>query len=84
MAKAPDIGSKRLISLAPSAWARWLTDDATIDAVEIVSGEFQWISPVSYTHLDVYKGQALSHGKGACASSRASRASRARRPAVEA
>ena len=59
MAKAPDIGSKRLISLAPSAWARWLTDDATIDAVEIVSGEFQWISRMNDVLLKVH---SQAHG----------------------
>jgi len=37
MAKAPDIGSKRLVSLAPMEWVRWLTMDTTVDEVELVS-----------------------------------------------
>ncbi|PKO21626.1 MAG: hypothetical protein CVU38_13790 [Chloroflexi bacterium HGW-Chloroflexi-1] len=44
MTKTADIGSKRLIGLAPTAWARWLTDDATIEALEVISGEFEWLS----------------------------------------
>jgi predicted transposase YdaD len=43
MAKTADIGSKRLISLAPTEWARWLTDDVTARALEVVSGEFEFI-----------------------------------------
>ncbi len=44
MAKKADIGSKRLISLDPTAWAQWVTQDPTITTQEILSSEFQWIS----------------------------------------
>lgn len=44
MAKTADIGSKRLISLAPTAWVRWLTGDMALEALELVGSEFQWIS----------------------------------------
>ena len=43
-AKTADIGSKRLISLAPTRWARWLTGDPTVEALDVLSGEFQWVS----------------------------------------
>ena len=53
MAKTVDIGSKRLISLAPTAWARWCTGDATVDAVEILSGDFQWVARANDVLLKV-------------------------------
>ena len=43
MAKTADIGSKRLISLAPETWARWLTGDPTVDVLDFPSGEFEWV-----------------------------------------
>jgi predicted transposase YdaD len=39
-----DIGSKRLIGLAPDAWARWVTRRDDVVAEEIVAAEFQWVS----------------------------------------
>ena len=30
MSKAADIGSKRLISLAPDAWVQWVTQNAAV------------------------------------------------------
>lgn len=44
MAKAADIGSKRLISLASTAWARWVTGDSTIETSEMLSSDFQWVA----------------------------------------
>jgi len=44
MPHSADIGSKRLVALKPIAWARWLTDDPTIETGELVTGEFQWLS----------------------------------------
>ena len=44
MAKSADIGSKRLISLAPNTWVRWLTGDPEAQALEFLSGEFQWVA----------------------------------------
>ncbi|MEB3335978.1 MAG: hypothetical protein VKJ46_00840, partial [Leptolyngbyaceae bacterium] len=44
MPKAADIGSKRLISLAPDAWVQWVTDRPEVTAQEILASEFQWIS----------------------------------------
>lgn len=43
MAKTTDIGTKRLISLSPVAWTRWLTSDPTLEVLDILSGEFQWV-----------------------------------------
>lgn len=44
MPKTVDIGSKRLISLRPTTWVRWLTDDPTLEVIDLLSGDFQWVS----------------------------------------
>ncbi|MGV2387481.1 MAG UNVERIFIED_CONTAM: hypothetical protein LVR29_01525 [Microcystis novacekii LVE1205-3] len=36
MTKKADIGSKRLISLAPDNWARWLTQQPDVQAQEFL------------------------------------------------
>lgn len=43
MVKKADLGSKRLISLAPNNWVRWITNDRTLEVQEFLSSEFQWI-----------------------------------------
>lgn len=44
MTKAADVSSKRLISLAPDNWVRWVTQIPDIKHREILNSEFQWIS----------------------------------------
>ena len=44
MAKAADIGTKRLISIAPNSWLKWATQIPDVVAGEIINSEFQWIS----------------------------------------
>ncbi|HLP90930.1 MAG TPA: Rpn family recombination-promoting nuclease/putative transposase [Nostocaceae cyanobacterium] len=44
MAKPADISTKRLISLAPDNWVKWVTQIPDIVAKEILNTEFQWIS----------------------------------------
>ncbi|MGF1602314.1 MAG: hypothetical protein ACFCU8_09900 [Thermosynechococcaceae cyanobacterium] len=44
MAKTADIGSKRLISLAPDAWVQWVTQNPQAVARELLDSEFQWVS----------------------------------------
>ncbi len=44
MAKKADIGGKRLISLAPTAWVRWVTQQPDVVAQQILGSEFQWLS----------------------------------------
>ncbi|MGI2904928.1 Rpn family recombination-promoting nuclease/putative transposase [Tolypothrix sp. VBCCA 56010] len=44
MAKSADISTKRLISLAPENWVKWVTQIPDIVAGEILNSEFQWIS----------------------------------------
>ncbi len=44
MPKKADIGSKRLISLSPNAWVKWVTQSIEVSAREILASEFQWIS----------------------------------------
>ena len=39
-----DIGSKRLISLAPNAWVQWVTGNPQVRASQLLDAEFQWIS----------------------------------------
>jgi len=41
--KKADLGSKRLISLAPAAWVRWIMQRSDLDVAAILSSEFQWI-----------------------------------------
>ena len=44
MPKPADTSTKKLISLAPDNWVKWVTNIPSIQAGEILSGEFQWIS----------------------------------------
>ena len=44
MPKPADVGTKRLISLAPEDWVRWVTQITDLTVKEIVNAEFQWIS----------------------------------------
>ncbi|HWQ36401.1 MAG TPA: DUF4351 domain-containing protein [Blastocatellia bacterium] len=53
MAKRADISSKRLISLDPNAWARWITARRDLVVREIVSAEFQFVSRESDTLMRV-------------------------------
>ncbi len=43
MVKKADLGSKRLISLAPNNWVRWLTQQSELEVLEFLDSEFQWI-----------------------------------------
>ncbi len=44
MAKPADVSTKKLISLAPDNWVKWVTDIPDVRAIAIVNSEFQWIS----------------------------------------
>jgi predicted transposase YdaD len=44
VAKVADIGGKRLLGLAPDAWAKWVTQQDDVVALEILGSEFQWVS----------------------------------------
>ncbi len=44
MAKASDISSKKIISLAPDKWVKWVTNIPDTIVKEILNSEFQWIS----------------------------------------
>ena len=44
MTKSADISSKRIISLSPDKWVKWVTQIPDITATEILDSEFQWIS----------------------------------------
>jgi hypothetical protein len=53
MPPASDIGSERLIGLAPDAWARWVTQQPDLVAEEIVAADFQRVSRESDVLLRV-------------------------------
>lgn len=42
--KPADVSTKRLISLAPNNWVKWVTQIPDVVAKEILNSEFQWIS----------------------------------------
>ncbi|OKH18625.1 transposase [[Limnothrix rosea] IAM M-220] len=44
MAKSADIGSKRLISLNPDAWVRWIIGAPDLRSGEFLDPQFQWVS----------------------------------------
>lgn len=44
MVKKADISTKKLISLAPENWVKWVTQIPDIITGEIINSEFQWIS----------------------------------------
>lgn len=54
MARGADLGTKRLISLAPDAWLRWITGRENISAGPILTGEFQWISRATDALIRAY------------------------------
>ena len=60
MAKASDIGGKRLLGLAPDAWARWVTQQDDVVALEILGSEFQWVSRENDVLMKV---QSPTHGE---------------------
>ncbi|MFN6487710.1 MULTISPECIES: Rpn family recombination-promoting nuclease/putative transposase [unclassified Nostoc] len=59
MAKVADIGSKRLINLAPDAWVKWVTQCPEVVAKEILGSEFHWISRETDVLVKAY---SATHG----------------------
>lgn len=57
MVKKADIGGKRLISLAPDNWVRWVTQRAELQAKEILGSDFQWISRENDVLIRTYSPQ---------------------------
>jgi predicted transposase YdaD len=57
MSQNADIGSKRLIGLAPNAWVQWVTQSADVVAQEMVDAEFQWVSRKSDALIKAYSPQ---------------------------
>jgi predicted transposase YdaD len=54
MAKKADLGSKRLISLAPHNWVQWVTQNRQLQAKEFLSSEFQWLGRANDVLIKVY------------------------------
>ncbi|NJM00542.1 MAG: Rpn family recombination-promoting nuclease/putative transposase [Synechococcaceae cyanobacterium SM2_3_2] len=44
MVKKADIGSKRLVSLDPEAWIRWVMGNPRVEFAEMLDSEFEWVS----------------------------------------
>ncbi|MEH2229365.1 MAG: Rpn family recombination-promoting nuclease/putative transposase [Nostoc sp.] len=59
MGKVADIGSKRLINLAPDAWVKWVTQCPEVVAKEILGSEFHWISRETDVLVKAY---SATHG----------------------
>jgi predicted transposase YdaD len=57
MAKAADIGSKRLISLDPGNWVKWLMNDDHVQQVEVIGSEFQWVTRTNDALIKVHSEQ---------------------------
>lgn len=38
-----DLGCKRLVSLAPDSWVRWVTGRGDVQAEEVVSADYEWL-----------------------------------------
>lgn len=60
MTKRADIGTKRLISLDPTAWVRWLLHDDDLRAIDLLTPDFQWVSRESDALVRV---QSPLHGE---------------------
>ena len=60
MPKPADISTKRLISLAPDNWVKWVTQIPDVVVGEILNSEFQWISRESDVLIRV---ESPEHGK---------------------
>ncbi|MBD2245496.1 Rpn family recombination-promoting nuclease/putative transposase [Nostoc sp. FACHB-888] len=60
MTRPADVSTKKLISLAPNNWVRWVTQIPDVVAGEILNSEFQWISRESDVLIRVTSPQ---HGE---------------------
>lgn len=60
MVKKADISTKKLISIAPENWVKWVTQIPDIITGEIINSEFQWISRESDV---LVKATSLQYGE---------------------
>ena len=58
MAKKADLGSKRLLSLAPNNWVQWVTQNPQLQVREFLSSEFQWLGRANDVLIKVYSPNA--------------------------
>ncbi|HEY9701532.1 MAG TPA: Rpn family recombination-promoting nuclease/putative transposase [Allocoleopsis sp.] len=52
--KKADIGGKKIMSLAPEAWVKWITNNPQVKFREILSSDFQWIARANDILMKVY------------------------------
>jgi len=57
MVKKADIGGKRLISLDPNNWVKWVTERDELQAQEIMGSDFQWIGRENDILIRTYSPQ---------------------------
>lgn len=57
MVKKADIGGKRLISLDPNNWVKWVTERDELQAQEIMDSDFQWIGRENDILIRTYSPQ---------------------------
>ena len=57
MVKKADIGGKRLISLDPNNWVKWVTERDELQAQEIIGSDFQWIGRENDILIRTYSPQ---------------------------
>lgn len=57
MSKTSDIGAKRLVSLSPTPWVRWLTGLEEATSLDVLSGEFQWVSRANDVLVKAHSAQ---------------------------
>jgi predicted transposase YdaD len=60
MPKAADISTKKIISLNPNKWVRWVTSIPDTIAKEVLDSEFQWISRENDVLI---RAESPKHGK---------------------
>lgn len=58
MSQPVDIGGKRLISLAPDNWVKWVTQLPQVQVQEFLAPEFQWVSRENDVLLKVHSAEA--------------------------
>lgn len=50
-----DISGKYLIDRDPDGWVRWLLNDPTLEVVQILSTDFQFVARYSDSLLEVHR-----------------------------
>ena len=60
MEKPADIGSKRLVRIAPDRWAQWITNLNDVTVIDLIDVQFQWVNRDSDVLI---KAESPEHGE---------------------